>query len=144
MLANLAADNLAVLSATVGQNVLDEVVSKLITSNYEEVSNRTLQTHALQLTIDQRHTRTIRATFANTLQVPVQEVGVANLEALLNDFRRVLIHAVLSCEAEDVVDGAAAIGGSTMLTNVLNAPVTELASSNDIDACKNLIDARTL
>ena len=34
-----------------------------------------------------------------------------------------------------MVDGAATIGRSTVLTDVLDAPVAELAMSNNIDAC---------
>jgi hypothetical protein len=33
MFANMAADDLAVLSAAVGQDVLDEIISELVTSN---------------------------------------------------------------------------------------------------------------
>lgn len=38
MFANVAAHDLAVLSAAIGQDVLDEIVAELITSNYANVS----------------------------------------------------------------------------------------------------------
>lgn len=96
------------------------------------------------LTINQRHTRTILAAFADALQVTVEELATTNLQALLDDLGSVLIHAVLGSEAENVVDGAASISRSTMLANVLDAPVSELAVSDDIDASKDLIDTRSL
>jgi hypothetical protein len=43
-----------------------------------------------------------------------------------------------------MVNGSAAISWSTVLANVLNAPVAKLAMSNDIDACKDLFNAGTL
>lgn len=55
-----------------------------------------------------------------------------------------MVHAVFGREAEDVVNGAAPIGRGTMLADMLDAPIAELAMSNDIDTSKNLVDARTL
>ena len=43
-----------------------------------------------------------------------------------------------------MVDGTAAVSGSTMLTNVLDAPIAKLAMRNDIDASKDFVDAGTL
>jgi hypothetical protein len=56
----------------------------------------------------------------------------------------ILIHTVLRCKAEDVVDGTAAISRGTMLADVLNAPVAELAMGNHIDASEDFVDAGTL
>jgi hypothetical protein len=41
VLADVAADNLTVLGTAVGQDVLDEIVSELVTGNCTKVSNRT-------------------------------------------------------------------------------------------------------
>jgi hypothetical protein len=41
VLANVAADDLTVVRVAVGEDVLDEVVSELVASNYEYVSIRT-------------------------------------------------------------------------------------------------------
>lgn len=38
MLANVVADNIAMLGLAVGKDVLDKVVSELVASNYEHVS----------------------------------------------------------------------------------------------------------
>jgi uncharacterized protein YunC (DUF1805 family) len=45
-----------------------------------------------------------------------------------------LIHAVFGAVTKNVVDGAAAISGSTVFADMLNAPVAELAVGNDINA----------
>lgn len=144
VLADVAADDLTVVRIAVGEDVLDEVVSELVASNYEHVSIRTSKARESRLTVDQGHAGTVGTTFADALQVLVQEVGVTNLQALLNHLGGILIGAVLSCEAKDVVNGTAAIGRGTMLADVLNAPVAELAMSNHIDASEDFVDARTL
>ncbi len=43
-----------------------------------------------------------------------------------------------------MVNGAASISWCSVLTDVLNAPITELTVSNDVDAIQDLGDARTL
>jgi hypothetical protein len=43
-----------------------------------------------------------------------------------------------------MVDGAAAISWCTMLTDVLDAPVTKLAMRNDVNASKDLFNAWAL
>ena len=144
MLADVTTDNLAMLSAAVGQDVLNEVVSKLIAGDYPHVSIAIRSLCDALLTIDQGHAGTIRAAFADALQVPVQEVGVTNLQTLLNHLRSILIHAVLGSESKDVVDGTAAISGSAMLADVLDAPVAKLAVSNNIDTSENFVNAGTL
>jgi hypothetical protein len=97
-----------------------------------------------QRTVDKRHARTILAAFADTFQVTVQELVAAKLQALLNDLGRILIHAVLCGKAKDVVNGSASIGRRSVFADMLNAPIAELAVCDDIDAGKNLVDARTL
>jgi len=43
-----------------------------------------------------------------------------------------------------MVDGTTAISWSTMFANVLNAPVTELAMSNNVNTGENFLNARAL
>jgi hypothetical protein len=45
-----------------------------------------------------------------------------------------LVHAILCTEAQDVINGTATVGGRTMLADMLDTPVTELAVSDNIDA----------
>jgi hypothetical protein len=40
--------------------------------------------------------------------------------------------------------GTAAIGWGSMLTDMLNAPISKLAVSNNVDAGKNFLNARAL
>lgn len=127
VLADVSSHDLPTLRVGVGEDVLNEVIAELISSN-----------------IDEWHARTIRTSLAYTVEVTVQELRAADLEALLNNLRGELVHAVLSGVAEDVVDGAAAVGNGTVLADVLNAPVAELTVSDDVDAGKDLGDARAL
>ena len=55
-----------------------------------------------------------------------------------------LVHAVLSCIAQDGVDGAASISWRAVLADMLDAPVAELAVSNNVNALQDFVDARTL
>lgn len=127
MLADVASNELSVLWVGMGQNVLNEVVTILITGD-----------------VDQWDTRTIETTFADPIKVAAEKVGTTNLEALLNNLGSKLIHAVLGGIADDMIDGSAAISWGTVLTDVLDAPVAELTMSNNINATKDLLNARSL
>ena len=127
MLADVLSNNLAMLWVGVSENVLDEIVAVLVAGD-----------------VDQWNAGAIETTLTDTIQVATEEVDAANLEALLNDLRSKLVHAVLRGIANDMVDGPAAISWGTMLADVLDAPIAELAMSNDINACQNLLDARAL
>jgi hypothetical protein len=145
VLADVASNNFTVLRTAVGQDVLDEVVSKLIASNCNTISTTKAKLVGdIQLTIDQRHTRAVRTTFADPLQVSIQEFSVTNFETLLDNLGGILIHAVLSSEAQDVVDRTTTISGSTVFTNVLNAPVAKLTMGNHINTGENFIDTGAL
>lgn len=43
-----------------------------------------------------------------------------------------------------MVDGTTAIRRSTVLTDMLNAPVAELAMGDDVDVCEDFFDAGSL
>jgi hypothetical protein len=134
VLANLASNELAMLSVTVGQDVLDEIVAELVTSDFHEISHCSHQKGYVRPTINKRHAWTVKTSLAYTVQIPVQELGATNLQALLDDFGGILVHAILCTEAQDVIDGTATVGGRTMLADMLDTPVTKLAVSDDIDA----------
>lgn len=127
MLADVASNELAVLRVGVGQDVLNEVVAVLVAGD-----------------VYQGDTGTIVTTLANSIKIATEKIGTTNLEALLNDLGGKLIHAVLGGIADDMVDGATAVGWGAMLADVLNAPVAKLTVSNDVNAAKNLLDARAL
>lgn len=96
------------------------------------------------LTIDEGHAWTIWTSFTNTLQIAIKKLATSNLEALLDHLGSVLVHAVLSREAENVVNSATTIRGSAMFADVLNAPIAKLTMGDDINAGEHLVDARTL
>ena len=127
VLANVLGDNLTMLRVGVREDVLDEVVAVLVAGD-----------------INQGNARTIVTALTNSIKIAGKEVNTANLEALLNNLRSKLIHAVLGSIADDMVNCSAAISRSAVLADVLNAPVAELTVSNNVDAGKDLFNARTL
>lgn len=127
VLADVGGDNLPVLWVGVGQDVLNQVVSVLVASN-----------------VDEWNAWTIWATFAYTVKVAAEKLNTTNLETLLDDLGSELIHAVLGSVSDDMVDGAAAIGWSAVLADVLDAPVSKLAVRDDVDAAKDLLDTWAL
>lgn len=120
-------NEVAVVRAAVRQDVLDKVVAELVASD-----------------VDERHARTVGTSLADAVQVPVEELVPANLQALLNDLGGILVHTVLRGEAQDVVDGTSAVSRGAVLADVLDAPVAELAMGDNIDAGKDLVDAGAL
>jgi len=109
------------------ENPLDEVVAILIASN-----------------VNERDAGPIDTAFGNSIQVATEKFVSSNLQALLNHLGSELIRAVLSSIANDVINCSAAISRGSMLTDVLDAPVAELAVGNNVDVCQNLFDAGTL
>lgn len=97
-----------------------------------------------ELTVNERHAWTVRASFTDTVEVAIEKVGPSDLEAFLDHLGSKLIHGVLGGETKDVIDSAGAVGNGSMLTNVLDAPIAKLSVGNDINAGENLIDARAL
>jgi hypothetical protein len=55
-----------------------------------------------------------------------------------------LVHAVLGSISNDMFNGPATISWGTMLADVLNAPIAKLAMGDNVDACKNFLNARAL
>jgi hypothetical protein len=127
VLSDMLSNNLTVLRVGVGENVLDQVVSILITCN-----------------VDQWDAWAIKTAFADTVKIATEEVNTTNLEAFLNNLGGKLIHAVLGSIADDMINCSAAVSWGTMLANVLDAPVPELTMSDDIDALKHLFNAGAL
>jgi hypothetical protein len=127
VLADVLSNNLTMSWVGMSENVLNEIIAVLITCN-----------------VDQWNTRAIEATFANTIKIAAEKFGTANLEALLDYLGSKLIHAVLGCIADNMINCATPISRGAVLANVLDAPVAELAVSNNINAGKDLFDARAL
>ena len=127
MLADVHGHKLAMLGVGMGQDVLDQVVAILVAGNVNEWDPGT-----------------VRTALAHTVKVSTKEFSTTNLETLLNNLRGELIHAILRRIADHMVNSTAAVGRSTMFTDVLNAPVAELTMGNYVDVGENLFDAGTL
>ena len=127
MLPDMSCNNFSVLWLGVVENPLDQVVAVLIAGN-----------------IDQRNAGAVTTTFANPVEIASKEVSTANLQTLLHYFRSELISAVFSSIADNMINGSTAIGRATMLTDVLNAPVSELAMGHNVDIGKDFFDAESL
>jgi hypothetical protein len=127
VLADVASDKLAMLRVRVSQDVLNQVVAILITSN-----------------INQRDAGTIKAALTDPVEIATEEIGPANLEALFNYFGSKLIHTVLRSVTDDMVDSTAAVTRGAMFTDMLNAPITELTMGNNINTRKDLFNTGAL
>lgn len=127
VLANMGSNNLAVLGVGMGENVLDQIVTVLIAGD-----------------IDERNTRTIHTPFANAVKVSAKKLRATNLQALLDDLGRKLIHAILGSKMNDMVNGPASVARGAMLADVLDAPVSELAVSYNVDVGENFLNAGAL
>ncbi len=127
MLPNMAGDDLPMLRIGVSEDVLDEIIAVLITGN-----------------VNKGNTRTVKTTFAHTIQVTTQELNATYLQALLDHFRCKLVHAVFRCISNDMIGCTTAIRRSAVLTNVLDAPVSKLAVCDNVNAGKYLFNTGTL
>jgi hypothetical protein len=127
VLTDMSSDHFAMLRVGMSEDVLDEVIAILVTGN-----------------IDQRDPRTVMSAFADTIEVPAKKFGTSDLQAFLDNLRCELIHAVLGSVSDDMIDSTASVSRSAMLTDVLDAPVSELAMRNDVNVLQNLLNAGTL
>ena len=106
---------------------MDKVVAVLVTCN-----------------VNQGNSSSIQATFADAVQIPSQELTAPNLQTLFHHLGRKLISAVFSCVANNVVNSPAAVWWRTVFANMLDAPVSKLAMSNDIYIGKDFFNAGAL
>lgn len=75
MLANMGCYDLSVLRVRVCENVLNEIVAVLITRD-----------------VDKRNTWAVNPSLADPVQVSSKKFRTANLQTLLHDLRRKLVH----------------------------------------------------
>jgi hypothetical protein len=97
-----------------------------------------------QLTIDQWHARPVSPASADTREIMIHKLGAANLETFFHNLRCELIHAVIHSPAKNMLNGAALVVGSTVLADVLDAPVPELTMSKYIDLRQYFLDCWSL
>jgi hypothetical protein len=127
VLPDVACDDLSMLRIGVSQDVLNEIIAILIAGN-----------------VNKWNAGTIKTTFAYTTQVATQKLDTSYFQALLYHFRCELVHAVLGCISNNMISCTTAISRSAMLTNVLDAPVSKLAVSDNVNAGKHLFNTRPL
>lgn len=84
------------------------------------------------------------APLANAIKVSAEKLSVPNLEALLHYFGGKLIGAIFCCVSNYVVDGSAAVRGGSMFAYMLDAPVSKLAVSHNVNIGEDLFDTGTL
>jgi len=84
------------------------------------------------------------ATLADTIEITTQKINSTYLKTLLDNLRGKLVHAVLGCITDDMVNGSTTISWSTVLANVLNAPIAKLAMGDNVNASKDLLNAGAL
>ena len=77
-------------------------------------------------------------------KITVHELGTTDLEAFLHNLGSKLVDAVAVSVGENVVDDTALVRWRTMLAQVLYTPISELAMSNQIDACNDFFNGRAL
>lgn len=83
----------------------------------------------VQLTINQRHPRSISTTSTHARKITIQKFRAAYLQTFLYNFRGKLVHTVVNCPKKDMFNGAAPIVRGTMLADMLNAPIAKLSMS---------------
>jgi hypothetical protein len=127
VLSDMSGNNLAMLRRGVVEDPLDEVIAILIAGD-----------------VDEWDACTVATTLTDSVQVAAEELCTSDLETLLDNLGSELIGAVLCGITNDVVNSPTAVRRSTMFADVLNAPVTELAMSHNVNVGKNLLDTRTL
>ena len=96
------------------------------------------------LTIDQGHARAVRTAGANPREIAIKKLSAANFKAFFDDLGSKLVHAIVASPQEDMLDGTILVMRSSVLTDVLDAPITELAMGEEIDFCKNFLNGRAL
>lgn len=127
MLADVVGNLLTLVVMGVHENPLDEVIAVLVASN-----------------IDERNAWTIWVSRGNDPKVAIKKLDATDLEALLNDLGSKLIDAVAVGVDKDMIDDTTFVGRRAMLAEMLDAPITKLAMSNEVNADDHFFDSRTL
>ncbi len=140
---NVIGDLLTLVVVSVHEDPLDQVVAVLITGDYHALA-RSSGYLVDALTVDEGDARTLRMSSRHNTQVTVHELGTTDLEALLHNLGSKLVDAVAVSVGENVVDDTALVRRRTMFAQVLDTPVSELAMSNQIDACNDFFNGRAL
>ncbi len=127
VLPDVGRNNVTMLRGGVCENVLNQVIAILVAGD-----------------VDQGNPGTVDSALTHSIKVSTKEVGATNLQTLFNHLGGELVHTVLGSIADNVVDSPAPVRRCTVLTDMLNAPVSKLAVGDDVDVCQNFLDAGAL
>lgn len=94
--------------------------------------------------VDEWNTWTFRVRSGDDREVTVEKVHTSNLKAFLHDFGGILIDAVAVSIGKNMVNDPALVLWFSVLAQVLNAPVSELTMSNEVNVVNDFIDGRSL
>lgn len=127
MLANVGSNNLTVLGVRVREDVLDEVVAVLVAGN-----------------VDEGNSGPVHPSLTNSIKIAAEKLGATNLETLLDNLRSELVHGILSSVSNNMINGTAPVSRSSVLTNMLDAPVSELTVGDDVNIGEDLLNTMAL
>ena len=127
MLSNVNGNLFSLLLVSIHENPLDEIVAILITSN-----------------VNERDAWSIWMGSGDDIEITIKKLNATNLEALLDDLGGILVDAVAISVDENVVNDPTLVGRSTVLAQVLDAPITELAMGNEINVRDDFFNSGTL
>ena len=127
VLSNMSSNDVAMLGAGVGQDVLNQIVTVLVTGD-----------------INERDPRSVGTAFADAVKVSPKELGSADFQALLDNLGGELVCAVFGGVSNNVVDGTASVGWSAMLADVLDTPVAKLAVGDNVNVSEDFLDTGSL
>lgn len=127
VLSNMSSDDVTMLRAGVGKDVLDQVVAILVAGD-----------------VDERNSRAVGPPLTDSIQVAAEKLWAANLQTLLDDLGGELVRAVLGSIADDVVDSTTAVGWGSVFADMLDTPVPKLSMCNNVNVGQDFLDARSL
>jgi hypothetical protein len=104
-------NNFTVLWVGVCQNVLNEIVSILVTCDCSKKSVPQAQRiEESTPTVNEGNARTISTSFTDPVEITLEKFRSSNLKTFFNYLRGKLIHTVLCRIANNVVNSAATVG----------------------------------
>lgn len=127
MFADVDGHLLALVMVSVHQNPLDQVVAVLITRD-----------------VDEWDAKSVWVGIGDDSKIAIQKVDTTNLQTLFNNLGGKLINAVAVCVGKDVVDDSTLVRRRSMLADMLDAPIAELAMSDEVDIGDHLFDSGSL
>lgn len=97
-----------------------------------------------KLTVNQWHSRSISAASADSRKIAFQELRASDFQTFFDYLGRKLVHTVVHSKMKNMLDSAAFVVRSAMLTNMLNAPVAELTMCKDVHLPQNFFNGESL